>query len=113
MACAPLLGGWGSQTLLATSLTEALKLTPEELADVDLMVVDYHLDAQADGVQCIEALQAHCGSDIPAIVITADRTAAVRSAALSRGFQILNKPIKPAVLRALITRLIAARQAAE
>jgi Na+/proline symporter/signal transduction histidine kinase/CheY-like chemotaxis protein len=108
-----LLEGWGCRVLVATGLAAALDLLAGDPALPDLMIVDYHLDAEADGLRCAEMLRHRFGSDIPAVLITADRSQAVRAAALVQGLHVLNKPIKPAALRALATRVIAARQAAE
>jgi CheY-like chemotaxis protein len=108
-----LLGGWGCRTHLATGLADAIKIDRAMLAQFDMMIVDYHLDADADGLQCVDALRQHCGAALPAIMITADRSASVRAAALARGLHVLNKPIKPAAMRALISRIIATHQAAQ
>jgi len=108
-----LLEGWGCRAHLAAGLADALKLEPAYLARLDVIIVDYHLDADADGLRCIDILQQRCGVTLPAILITADRSAAVRAAARDQGVYVLNKPIKPAVLRALLTRIIAAQEAAE
>ena len=108
-----LLEGWGCEVLIATGLGQALELVPGDTSGVDMMIVDYHLDAEADGIRCIDVLRGHFAADVPAMLITADRSEAVKSAALSHGLPILNKPIRPAALRALVTRTIAARQAAE
>ena len=108
-----LLEGWGCRALLAAGMAEALRIDDAELAQVDVLIVDYHLDADADGLHCIEALRGRVGAVLPAILITADRSADLKEAALARGLHVLNKPIKPAVLRALITRMVATRQAAE
>jgi Na+/proline symporter/signal transduction histidine kinase/CheY-like chemotaxis protein len=108
-----LLQGWGCRVLLAAGLSAALQLPREVLAGLDIMIVDYHLDAEADGLRCVAALRRHAAADIPAILVTADRSETVKAAALSQGLQVLNKPIKPAALRALVMRIIATRQAAE
>jgi CheY-like chemotaxis protein len=108
-----LLEGWGCHVLVASGLTQALKLRPPDFRNLNMMMVDYHLDAGADGLHCIEVLRRHFGVQVPAMLITADRSEAVKAAAMSRGLHVLNKPIKPAALRALLTRSMAARQAAE
>ena len=51
--------------------------------------------------------------DLPAILVTADRSAHVREEARAAGIHILNKPVKPASLRALITQWRVQRVAAE
>ena len=53
------------------------------------------------------------GRDLPAILITADRSVHVREEARAAGVHVLNKPIKPASLRALITQWRVQRVAAE
>jgi Na+/proline symporter/signal transduction histidine kinase len=108
-----LLEGWGCRVLVATGLAAALDRLTGEPAGVDLMIVDYHLDAEADGLRCVDLLRRRLAADIPAVLITADRSQAVKAAARAQGLHLLNKPIKPAALRALATRIIAARQAAE
>ncbi|HXT82486.1 MAG TPA: hybrid sensor histidine kinase/response regulator [Acetobacteraceae bacterium] len=108
-----LLEGWGCRVLVASGLTQALKLQAQEFRNLNMMMVDYHLDAGADGLHCIEVLRRHFGVQVPAMLITADRSEAVKTAAMSRGLHVLSKPIKPAALRALLTRSMAARQAAE
>ena len=42
------------------------------------------------------------GDNIPAILITADRSPHVRAAAREENIAVLNKPVKPASLRALL-----------
>jgi CheY-like chemotaxis protein len=73
-------------------------------------LVDYHLD-HGNGIEAIVALRRHCG-DVPAILITADRSPAVREQAQGQGIQLLHKPIKPAALRALLAQWRVMRVAA-
>ncbi len=42
--------------------------------------------------------------DMPAILITADRTPRVRDEARAQGIQVLSKPVRPAALRALLAQ---------
>jgi CheY-like chemotaxis protein len=113
-----LLTGWSCRVLAATGLTEALAVTQGEAARSgpvvpDLVIVDYHLDDGGDGISCLETLRRHFGVEVPAILITADRSEALKRRARAKGLLFLNKPIKPAALRALITRSLAASRAAE
>ena len=78
----------------------------------DGLLVDYHLDG-GNGVGAIAALRRRLQRDLPAILITADRSARVREEARAAGVHVLNKPIKPASLRALITQWRVQRVAAE
>ena len=78
-------------------------------------LVDYHLDG-GNGIAAIAELRRRLGrktANVPAILITADRSLHVREEARAEGAHLLNKPIKPASLRALITQWRVQRVAAE
>jgi CheY-like chemotaxis protein len=65
------------------------------------LLVDYHLD-RGNGIATIREIRHQFGEAIPAILITADRSPHVREAAQLEQVSVLNKPLKPASLRALI-----------
>jgi CheY-like chemotaxis protein/anti-sigma regulatory factor (Ser/Thr protein kinase) len=98
-----LLGGWGCRVLKAPDLATAIAAVSEAQIAPDGLLVDYHLD-RGDGIEAIVALRARFGADLPAILITADRSPRVRDAARELDVQVLNKPIKPAALRALMAQ---------
>ena len=60
----------------------------------------------------LEALSERFEGAVPGIVITADRTEAVAEEIKRAGYQLLLKPVKPAALRALLTRTLQANRAA-
>jgi CheY-like chemotaxis protein/anti-sigma regulatory factor (Ser/Thr protein kinase) len=97
-----LLRGWGCDVIKAPSLTLALTAISESSTIPNSLLIDYHLD-QGNGVEAIIALRRRFG-DIPAILITADRSPDVRELARSKSIQILHKPLKPAALRALLAQ---------
>jgi Na+/proline symporter/signal transduction histidine kinase/ActR/RegA family two-component response regulator len=98
-----LLGGWGCRVLKAPDLETAIKVIAESKTSPDGLLVDYHLD-DGNGIQAIAELRRRFGADLTAILITADRSPHVREEARANGVQILNKPVKPAALRALLTQ---------
>ena len=98
-----LLGGWGCRVIAATDLAAAADALRDEKTAPAGLLVDYHLD-RGDGIAAIADLRRRYGSGLPAILVTADRTAAVREAANAQDIQLLNKPIKPAALRALLAQ---------
>jgi Na+/proline symporter/signal transduction histidine kinase/CheY-like chemotaxis protein len=108
-----LLESWSCQVLVARGRGEAAALALSPQPKPELLIVDYHLDRSADGVDCVEALRRGYNATIPAVIVTADHSPAARSHASSRGLVLLHKPVKPAALRSLLMRLLAARQAAE
>ena len=106
-----LLGGWGCHVLKATDLKTALASVSEANAPPSGVLVDYHLD-EGNGIEAIAALRWRFGADLPAILITADRSPAVREEARARDIQVLAKPLKPAALRALMAQWRVTRMAA-
>jgi Na+/proline symporter/signal transduction histidine kinase/ActR/RegA family two-component response regulator len=107
-----LLGGWGCKVVKAPDLKTALATTRAEGRTPSGLLVDYHLD-DGNGVDAIVAMRRHCACELPAILITADRSATVREAARLENIQVLYKPIKPAALRALLAQWRVHRVAAE
>jgi len=108
-----LLRGWGCDVIKAPNLAEAVAAIDAHPLPPNGLLVDYHLD-HGTGIEAIVALRARLG-DLPAILITADRTPAVREEARAMDVQILHKPLKPAALRALLAqwRVLRAATAAE
>lgn len=98
-----LLGGWDCQVIKAPDLKTALLAIEESTLAPNGLLVDYHLD-EGNGIEAINGLRRRLGEDLPAILITADRSPKVREEARTEGIQILNKPIKPAALRALLAQ---------
>ena len=107
-----LLEGWGCDVRSARSLKEIDKdgLLLGWLPDLVLM--DYHLD-QTSGLDAIEWLRHNVGGHLPAALVTADRSPAVRRLAEERGIPVVTKPVKPAALRATISGLAGAAAASD
>lgn len=70
------------------------------------MIADFHLDDGADGVTEIGRISQACGRTLPCILITANRLSEVKVIAKEHGYRLLNKPIKPAQLRSLMTQML-------
>ncbi len=105
-----LLSGWGCEVAIAASLEEALAAV--ERAAPEIVVADFHLD-EGDGLAAVAALRAKLRTDLPAVLLTADRSPALKEEAGLVGITVLNKPLKPAALRALLGQIRATRVAAE
>ena len=98
-----LLGGWGCQVLKAADLSSAVAVIEDANVILSGLLVDYHLDV-GNGVDAIVKLRRRFGAELPAILITADRSPRVRDEARARNVPVVNKPIKPAALRALLAQ---------
>ena len=70
------------------------------------VVVDFHLDDGEDGLAAIHHLRKACAHDMPAIIITADRSVEILQFVRDNGYPVLKKPIKPAKLRALMSHML-------
>lgn len=100
---ARLLRSWGCQVATAADRAEAEARIGREGFRPDIVLADYHLDNDHRGTELIIALRHLLNEDIPAAVVTADRSPELQSMvnALS-AVSLLTKPIKPARLRAMI-----------
>ena len=103
-----LLEGWGCTVATAASGDEALarldSLSPDQSPDV--LFADYHLDNGVIGFAEIARVRERCGPDLPSVLITANRTAEVVEEAQAKRCHVLNKPVRPAQLRAVMTGLL-------
>ncbi|MBT6241396.1 MAG: response regulator, partial [Rhodospirillaceae bacterium] len=93
-----LLKGWECTVETGLSITDV----DASMVSPDLIIIDYHLDDAQNGIDGIAALRKKLGSAILGIVITADRTEGIKAAVEKAGLYIMNKPVRPAKLRALI-----------
>jgi Na+/proline symporter/CheY-like chemotaxis protein len=107
-----LLTGWGCRVVKAPGAASALGTLREARLAPDVLLIDYHLD-EGDGIEAARNLRWKLGRTLPAVLITADRSKTVRDAARTTGMEVLNKPVRPAALRALLAQWRVARTAAE
>ncbi|MDR5860790.1 PAS domain-containing protein [Halomonas eurihalina] len=107
-----MLTGWGCEVFTATSIGGAKSVLRHLDADPDAILADYHLDNEVTGLMAMEALGERLHGNVPGIVITADRTEEVAEAVKRAGYHLLLKPVRPAALRALLTRTLQASRAA-
>jgi Na+/proline symporter/signal transduction histidine kinase/CheY-like chemotaxis protein len=104
-----LLEGWGCVVRTAAGsavLDEQASLPP------DVILADYHLDGE-DGLELIARLRSRHGRDTPALLLTADRSEELKAMAARMEVGVLNKPVKPAALRAMLSRYRKVLSAAE
>jgi len=97
-----LLSGWGCVVETAGSIADCEALIAHNWRP-DAIIADYHL-GEGNGISAIARLRDAFGP-VPAILVTADRTPEVRAHADRDGISQLNKPVKPAALRATLSRI--------
>src|SRR5438270_1338258 len=96
-----LLAAWDAEVIAVTDPDAAIEAIGPAGRAVTGLLVDYHLD-RGNGIAAIRDIRRRFGENIPAILITADRSPHVRAAAREENVTVLNKPVKPASLRALL-----------
>ena len=99
-----LLQRWGVDCRTALDVAQA----EQELRHgaVDLILADYHLNDDLDGLQALDELRAALGDLPPVAMITADGSSELKQRARALGYPILHKPVRPAALRALLSALV-------
>jgi CheY-like chemotaxis protein/anti-sigma regulatory factor (Ser/Thr protein kinase) len=106
-----LLEGWGCRVDTFSGLAAFVnrRQRPET---PDMVLADYHLDGET-GLEAIARLREIYGRALPAVLITADRSQEVRDAAEAIDVPVINKPLKPAILRTIMMRVRRMAPAAE
>jgi signal transduction histidine kinase len=98
-----LLTRWGCQVWTARNRDECLKLLDEGVRP-HLALVDYHLDHGDTGTELMAWLRTRLGEPVPGVVISADGRPETVALVHAAGLDYLPKPVKPAALRALLSR---------
>ncbi|SDZ31761.1 NahK/ErcS family hybrid sensor histidine kinase/response regulator [Pseudomonas sp. NFIX28] len=99
-----LLEQWGCEVLTATD--EAGALLALQGRAPELILADFHLDHGVVGCEVVRHLREYFQQAIPAVIITADRSDHCRRALQKLGAPLLNKPVKPGKLRAVLSQLL-------
>lgn len=106
---ATLLRGWHCNVIAASSYDDAKKKSAHSRPDI--ILADYQLDNGENGLDTMDQLQLFFNDStpiarIPGVLVTAQTGQELIDETHSRGYQILHKPVKPAGLRAMMTKLI-------
>lgn len=98
-----LLEDWGLNVTKATRTRDLPQLAAPA---PDLLIADYHLGTE-DGLAVVASLRKlYPHSVFPVIIITGDTTSAGMQTLQNSGHHVLQKPVRPARLRALVTHLL-------
>ena len=99
-----LLSRWQCQVATARNRTE-IDAVLEAGFNPQLVLVDYHLDDGDTGMAVMAWLRSRLG-EVPGVVISADGRSDLVTEIRLAGLDFLPKPVKPAALRALISRYV-------
>ena len=109
---AELFDNWDIDLVTAHSADEAVHWLDSIGRVPDVIVSDYRLPDDTDGIEVITRLRQKFGRDIPAILVSGDTAPDTILRISQAGFPLLHKPLRPAKLRALLTHLIQQARAA-
>ena len=104
---AALLGGWNCDVRTAAAGSEWRRALDGDAPD--LIIADYHLAEEEKGPDVVTEICGVVERVIPAIIVTADPSEELREDAARRGHVVMGKPVKPAALRALMSRMLSQR----
>ena len=103
-----LLSKWGCEVITAGSLTEAVQVLHEKGTIPELIISDLRLRDGCTGVEAIDGLRARFGAAIPGILVTGETASEQLCLAKDSGYELLQKPVQPIRLRAVIQQHLTA-----
>lgn len=101
-----LLSQWDCRPREAQGLLALGHLIGEGVRVPDLIIADYHLDHRERGTEAIRLIRRHFERDIPAIILTADRSTGIADVVRDLPCELMHKPVRPSELRALVSHLL-------
>lgn len=102
-----LLEGWGCRVITALSEQDLARQVDSDHAEVDLLIADYHLDNDQNGVDAVARINARRRSAIPAMLITANYSNELKQQIRERGHTLMHKPVRPMKLKIAMSHLLA------
>ncbi|WP_370060220.1 MULTISPECIES: PAS domain-containing hybrid sensor histidine kinase/response regulator [Neptunomonas] len=105
MSMAALLTQWGLTAYTAESAQAAIELLDDEGVVPRATLLDFHLNDNATALDALADLDESFGR-LPTALITAERHDPDLKILRSGGVQVLNKPVKPGKLRALLAHML-------
>lgn len=101
-----LLEQWGCEVVTALSEADLARQVATDHAGADLLIADYHLDNDRNGVDAVAAINARRATPLPALMITANYSNELKQQVRALGHSLLNKPVRPMKLKAAISHLL-------
>ena len=96
---------WGCEVLLADSARDALKILALSNAVPDIIISDYRLADDLNGVDAVAVVRESVDALIPAIVVSGDTSPERLKEVKETGLQLLHKPVQPNELNEVMQAL--------
>ncbi len=107
-----LLEQWNCRVTTSTCASEALLKIRSKGIIPDVILMDYHLN-DSNGIDEINILKENIKGEFSAVLVTAERSQSLKDKAEELGMNLINKPVKPAALRSVLSAARKPREAAE
>ena len=101
-----LLEGWDCQVVSAVSLEDLERQLDPAQSPVDLILADYHLDNDENGVDVVASINSRRHCPAPVVMITANYSHELKQHIRDQGYLLVNKPVKPLKLRSALNHLM-------
>ncbi|WP_150724138.1 hybrid sensor histidine kinase/response regulator NahK/ErcS' [Pseudomonas fluorescens] len=101
-----LLEGWGCRVVTALSEEDLARQVDNYHAEADLLIADYHLDNDQNGVDAVARINARRASPIPAMMITANYSNELKQQIRELGHTLMHKPVRPMKLKTAMSHLL-------
>jgi len=102
-----LLGAWHCNVLSADSFEQAKDVFSNHQNDIEILLVDYQLNNNQDGLTLTKQLRETANHFIPAILITATTESDIEERTQKANVGFMRKLVKPAALRAMMSAMLA------
>jgi CheY-like chemotaxis protein len=100
-----LFDSWKIDLVATRTLQEAMQVLDETGRVPDIVISDYRLPGNTDGLTVLNAFRTKYGQDLPALILTGDTSPESIQTFNQAGLAVLHKPLRPARLRSLLSHL--------
>jgi len=97
---------WGCQVLSVTDQHNLDNAVTQQAFTPSIIISDYHLDDNKNGVELVQNSVQHYGWQVPVIICSADPSEQVRERTSHAKFYFMRKPIKALALKKLMRQLL-------
>jgi signal transduction histidine kinase/ligand-binding sensor domain-containing protein/CheY-like chemotaxis protein len=101
-----LLEKWGCVVTTAASGKEAIAMLGTSSRTPDVLICDYRLHVNEDGIETINMLRSEFNQEIAALLITGDASSDAIGELISDNLQVMHKPLRAEVLRDALVKLL-------
>ena len=97
---------WGVSIVTGRNAQEALDQIRQLRNAPDILITDYSLPGNTDGLEVARQFREEYGMNLPVLVLTGDTAADTVQRITEAGYRVMHKPVRPARLRAALAHLL-------